>query len=49
MIPRKESLSHWNNRNDFLEFIKTDKHYNKYYDAVYILFIQGFVYQNSVD
>ncbi len=25
----------------FLEFIKTDKHYNKYYDAVYILFHTG--------
>lgn len=25
----------------FLEFIRTDKHYNKYYDAVYILFHTG--------
>lgn len=25
----------------FLEFVQTDKHYNKYYDAVYILFHTG--------
>ena len=27
---------------DFLEFVKNDKHFSKYYDGIYILFKTGF-------
>lgn len=33
---------------DLLKFIQEDKHFSRYYDAIYILFTQGFVSQSSV-
>lgn len=36
----REALSHENERK-FLEFVKEDKHFSKYYDGIYILFHTG--------
>lgn len=33
---------------DLLKFIQEDKHFSRYYDAIYILFHTGFVFQSSV-
>ena len=34
---------------DLLKFIQEDKHFSRYYDAIYILFHTGFVSQSFVD
>lgn len=44
---KREALSPQNQK-QFLEFVKNDKHYSRYYDAFYFCLAQGFVSANSV-
>ena len=44
---KREALSPQDQKR-FLEFVKNDKHYSRYYDAFYFCLAQGFVLVNSV-